>query len=137
MEIANKIAVMAKSIEGLKTGLIRRNVIADIPELMSVYLNAREYEDPKWRIVQVYSGQLMSLERLKNIVSNKEECSKAYQACDAYWLIAVVDSADRAQDQEVFLNSNERIVSAIFEKIIVYKTYSRQILEINCNVAAK
>jgi len=136
IEIANKIVVLAKSIEGLETGLIRRNVIAEIPELMSVYLNAREYENPKWRIVQVHSGQLMSMERLKNIVSIKEECSKAYQACDAHWLIVVIDSADRAQDQEIFLKNNERVVSEIFEKIIIHKTYFGQTLEINCNTAA-
>lgn len=136
MQIANKIAVLARNIEESKTGLIRKNVIADIPELLSVYLNAEEYENPKWKISQTYSGQFMSMERLRNIVNNKEECSKAYQACDAYWLIVVVDSFDRAQDQEILLNNDERIVSAIFEKIIVYKTYFGQILEINCNTAA-
>ena len=78
----------------------------------------------------------MSMERLQSIVNNKEECSKAYQACDAYWLIVIVDSFDRAQDQEILLDNSERIVSEIFEKIIVYKTYLGQILEVNCNVAA-
>lgn len=128
-KLANKIAAVAKNIDGLKTGSIRKDVFKDIPELSFVYLNAKEYEDPKWRVVQCYSGQLMSMEKLHAIVSAKEAQSKCYQHCEAYWLVVVVDFIDRAQDQEIQINGFEKIASTVFEKVIVYKTHFGHVLE--------
>jgi len=127
--LTKKIAAVAKNIDGLKTGAIRKDVFKDIPELSFVYLNAKEYKDPKWRVVQCYSGQLMSLEKLRTIVSAKEAQSKFYQHCDAYWLVVVVDFIDRAQDQEIQINGFEKIASTAFEKVIVYKTLFGHVLE--------
>lgn len=59
-KLTKRIAAVAKNIDGLETGSISKNVFKDLPELSFVYLNAKEYEDPKWRVVQCYSGQLMS-----------------------------------------------------------------------------
>ncbi|OGW22947.1 MAG: hypothetical protein A3K09_05995, partial [Nitrospinae bacterium RIFCSPLOWO2_12_FULL_47_7] len=128
-KLANKIAAVAKNIDGLKTGSIRKDAFKGIPELSFVYLNARKYEDPKWRVVQCYSGQLMSMEKLRAIVGAKEAQSKYYQRCDAYWLIVVVDFINRAQDQEIHINGFEKIASTVFEKVIVYKTHFGHVLE--------
>ena len=128
-KLANRIAAVAKNIDGLKTGSIRKDVFKDISELAFVYLNTEEYEDPKWRVVQCYSGQLMSMEKLRAIVSAKEARSKHYQRCDAYWLVVVVDFIDPAQDQEIRINDFEKIVSTVFEKVIVYKTLFGHVLE--------
>lgn len=128
VKLANKIAAVAKNIDGLKTGSIRKDIFKDIPELSFVYLNTKEYEDPKWRVVQCYSGQLMSMENLRAILSTKEAQSKCYQHCDAYWLIVVVDFTDRAQDQEIQINGFEKIASTVFEKVIVYKTHFGHVL---------
>lgn len=128
-QLVNKIAALAKNIDGFRTGLLRKDIFKDIPELSSVYLNAEEYEDPKWRIVQCYSGQSMSMERLRTIVRIKEEKSKCYKPCDAYWLVVVVDFSDRAQDQEIQITDFEKITSAIFEKVIVYKTHFGHVLQ--------
>jgi len=128
-KLTKKIAAVAKNIDGLKTGEIRKDFFKDIPELSFVYLNAKEYEDPKWRVVQCYSGQLMSVEKLRTIVSAKEAQSEFYEQCDAYWLIVVVDFIDRAQDQEIQINSIEKIDSSVFEKVIVYKTHFGHVLE--------
>lgn len=130
-KLVNKIAAVAKNIDGLKTGSILKDVFKDIPELSFVYLNAKEYEDPKWGVVQCYSGQLMSMEKLRAIVSTKEAQSKCYQRCDAYWLVVVVDFIDRAQDQEIQINDFEKIASTVFEKVIVYKTHFGHVLEAN------
>jgi hypothetical protein len=92
-------------------------------------LNAKEYGDPKWRVVQCYSGQLMSMEKLRAIVSAKEDQSKRYKPCDAYWLIIVVDFIDPAQDQEIRINGFKKITSTVFEKVMVYKTYFDQVVE--------
>ena len=128
-KLTKKIAAVAKNIDGLKTGAIRKDVFKDMPEFSFVYLNAKEYEDPKWRVVQCYSGQLMSVEKLRAIVSAKEALSKFYKHCDAYWLIVVVDFIDRAQDQEIQINGFEKIDSTVFEKVIVYKTHFGHVLE--------
>jgi hypothetical protein len=129
-KLANKIAAVAKNIDRLKTGSIRKDVFKDIPELSFVYLNAKKYKDPKWRVVQCYSGQLMSMKKLREIVSAKEALAKCYQRCDAYWLIVVVDFIDRAQDQEIQINGFEKIASTVFEKVIVYKTHFGHVLDV-------
>jgi hypothetical protein len=94
-----------------------------------VYLNAREYEDTKWSVAQVYKVPIMSTENLKEIVKEKEEQSKRYRSCDAYWLLVVVDFIDNAQDQEIRIDGFEKIDSEIFEKIVVYKTTFGHVLE--------
>ena len=128
-KLAKKIAEKAKEVEGQKTGTIHKDVLGDIPELSFAYLNAQEYEDPKWRIFQGYSGQTISIDKLRAIVSSKEEKSKFYERCDAYWLVVVVDFADRAQDQEIQIGECEKINSEVFEKVIVYETYFGHVLE--------
>lgn len=128
-ELAITIAAVAKSIDGLKTGSICKDVFKRIRELSFIYLNAKEYEDPKWRVVQCYSGQLMSMEKLRAIVRTKEEQSKRYQRCDTYWLVIFVDFIDPAQDQEIQISGFGNIVSTVFEKVIVYKTYFGHVFE--------
>jgi len=128
-KLARRIAAVAKNIDGLRTGSIRKDLFKDIPELSSVYLIANEYGDPKWRVVQCYSGQLMSMEKLHAIVSAKENKSKHYKPCDAYWLIIVVDFIDPAQDQEILIDGFRKITSTVFEKVMIYKTHFGQVVK--------
>ena len=72
----------------------------------------------------------MSTQGLRRIIEEKEEKSKEYRKCDAYWLLVVVDFMDRAQDQEIHIDNFEKPSSDIFEKIIVYKTVFEHVLEI-------
>jgi len=120
-KLPKKLAEIAKKIEGQKTGEVSRNLFKDIPEVSFIYLISKEYEDAKWDVLQCYTGQIMSLEKLRTIVNKKEEQSKHYQPCDAYWLVVVVEPMDRAQDQEIRIDGTERIESTVFEKVIVYK----------------
>jgi len=128
-ELAKKVAKVAKDVDKRKTGTISNDFLEDTPELSFAYLNATEYEDPKWRVVQCHSGQTMSMEKLRKIVCAKEKRSRSYQRCDTYWLVIVVDFIDSAQDQEIQIDDFEKINSEIFEKVIVYKTYFGQVFE--------
>ena len=127
--MAQKIVELAKRIEGMETGQIRRDIFQGIQEISFVYLNAKECEDAKWRVVQVYNVPIMPRDRLIEIVKDKEILSKKYEKCDAYWLLVVVDFINAAQDQEIRIDSFEKIRSEIFEKIIVYKTLFGHVLE--------
>ena len=127
--LANTIAELARRIEGRMTEVINKEIFKEIPEISFVYLNPEEYEDAKWRVAQVYSGSLMSRKRLVEIVRAKEEQVRHYQPCDAYWLLVVVDFMNRAQDQEIRIDDFEKIDSNIFEKVLVYKTLFRHVLE--------
>src|SRR4030065_807985 len=71
-KLTKKIAAAAKNNGGLKTGEIRKDFFKDIPELSFVYLNAKEYEDPKWRGVQCFSGHLMSEGKLRPLGRGKD-----------------------------------------------------------------
>jgi hypothetical protein len=126
--IAN-IVQLAKSIEGNETGQVRKDVFKAIPELSFVYMNTREYTDARWRVVQVYNVPVMSRDRLVEIVRSKEQRANQYEKCDAYWLLVVVDFMNFAQDQEIRIDSFDKIQTDVFEKVIVYKTLFGHVLE--------
>ena len=129
---AAEIAKLPTRIDLEKTGQLSKNVFRHIPELSRVYLNAREYDDAWWRVSHTSdSYPTMSLDRLKEIIFAKEEKSKEYRRCDAYWLLVVVDFMDRAQDQEIHIDGFETLHSAMFQNIIVYKTHFGHFLETN------
>jgi hypothetical protein len=120
-ELIEKIAVFAKHVEGCETGQISNDIFHEIPQLSVVYLNAKEYKDAEWRIVQVYDVLIMSRNRIIDIVRNKEVRAKNYKKCDALWLLVIVDSTDRAQDQEIQINGFKKIQTEVFEKVIIYR----------------
>lgn len=127
--LVRKIVELAKHVEEQKTGEIRKDIFKAISELSFVYLNAKEYEDTKWRVVQVYDVPIMSRGRLVDIVRDKEVRSKKYKKCDVYWLLVIVDFINSAQDQEIQIDGFDKIQSEIFEKVIVYKTLFGHVLE--------
>ena len=128
-KLARKIAGLGKHIDGRKSGRISKDSFNDIPELLFVYLNAEEYQDPEWRVVQVYDGPILSRDKLLEIVKKKESKSKDYRPCDAYWLVVVVDFIDPAQDQEIRVDGFQKIGSSVFERVLVYKTRFHHVLE--------
>jgi hypothetical protein len=130
--LASDIAQLPARIDLRETGQLDRNLFKHIPELEYLYLNAREYDDAKWRVIHSYDGEpTMSLDRLREIVRAKEAKSRHYRPCDAYWLLIVVDFMDRAQDQEIFVAGIETVHSTVFKNIIVYKTLFGHLVETN------
>ncbi len=127
--LAEKIASMAVQVQLLETGALPADIFQHIPELSSAYLNATEYNNARWRICQPYDGVIMSEDKLQVIVKAKEMKSREYRACEAYWLLIVVDFIDRAQDQEIPVEDLKNTNSQVFEKIIVYKTCSGHVAE--------
>src|SRR6266571_6457313 len=97
-KLARAVADLACQVDGSETGELNRELFADIPEVEFAYLNRNEYKDVRWQVTQVFSVPVMSFERLKEIIKIKEAKSRDYRACDAYWLLLVVDFMDRAQD---------------------------------------
>lgn len=120
---------LAKQIQNLETGQIGRDCLKQIPELSFVYLNNQEYEDTKWRIVQVHNVPMLAMERLVDIVKDKEQRSQKYEKCDAYWLLIVVDFMNPAQDQEIQVETFKKVETKAFERVIVYKTLFGHVLE--------
>ena len=128
-KLVKKIVELTKHIEGCETGEIRKVFFQEIPELSSVYLNAKEYKDAKWQVCQVYGTPRMSRDRLVDIVRDKEVRAKKYKKCDAYWLLVIVESFDRAQEQTFPSNGFERIKTQVFEKVIIYDSNFGDVLE--------
>lgn len=127
--LVGKLVELAEYIEKWESGEIIRDTFSAIPELSFVYLNAKEYEDTRWRVIQVYDVPVISRDGLLGIVRDKEVRANKYRKCDAYWLLVVVDFINAAQDQEIQIDGFDKIQTEIFEKVIVYKTLFRHILE--------
>lgn len=127
--LVDQLINLATQIQNFQTGQIGRNHFKHIPELSFVYLNNQEYEDTKWRIVQVHDMPILAMERLVDIVRDKEQRSKKYEKCDAYWLLVVVDFMNPAQDQEIQVEDFKKVEPEAFEKVIVYKTLFGHVLE--------
>jgi hypothetical protein len=128
--LAQKIADFIKSIENSNTGTIAPFRFKEIPELSSVYLNAKEYDDPKWRNPQGYSITYLDPERLLEIIQDKERKVADYEECDAYCLLIFIDFMDRAQDQDLPNARVNEIHVEEFERVFIYKTDSEETIEI-------
>jgi len=128
--LVDQLIDLATQIQNCETGQIGRNYFKHIPQLSFVYLNNQEYEDTKWRIVQVHDVPMLAMERLVDIVKEKEQRSKKYEKCDAYWLLVVVDFMNPAQDQEIQIDTFRKVETEVFERVIVYKTLFGHVLEV-------
>jgi hypothetical protein len=127
--LPKQLAAFAATIGAHESGMIGADRLEGMPEVNSIYLSSKEYDDAKWSVCQVYSLDLMSAEGLRDIVKQKESKSEEYAACDAYWLLIIVDWRDNAQDQEISVEG-VKIASDVFERIIVYKPGFEDIVEV-------
>jgi hypothetical protein len=93
-----------------------------MPEIKSLYLNSIEYADARWRIMQSHKVGIISKDTLEKIVREKEVKAAEYQACDAFWLLIVVDGMNAAQEQEIRIDT-PYTRSNVFEQILVYHTF--------------
>jgi hypothetical protein len=128
-KVASALVALAKRAEDNPTGQLRSELFEDISELASVWLNAKEYDDAKWQVAQVYGVPLMSLSALKAIINDKERKANQYRPCDAYWLLVVVDFIDAAQDQEIPSDILNAVNSPVFENILIYKPQFGEIIQ--------
>lgn len=127
--LAQKIAALPSTIEQQESGPVSPEIFRHIPEVTFIYINSHEYKKPKWQLTQVYSTPFMQKEALLNIVKEKEKKAENYEPCDCYWLLIVIDFANRAQDQEI-IGIPPMIQSTQFEKIIIYRTAVEEIIEL-------
>jgi hypothetical protein len=127
--LPKELAAFAATISADRSGAVDADLLEGMPEVHSIYLNSKEYDDAKWSVCQVYSLDLMSAKGLEEIVREKESKAAEYAPCDAYWLLIIVDWRDNAQDQEISVEG-VKIASNVFEKIIVYKPGFEDIAEV-------
>lgn len=128
--VAERLSDLATRIDGLPSGPISRDAFSSIPEVSFVYLNARHYEDTKWRAVQVHELPDLSMQRLGEMIRQKEALLSSYSRCDRYWLLLVVDFLDPAQDQRLVWPSGEAPLRSDFEKVLVYRPYYDEVFEV-------
>jgi hypothetical protein len=83
----------------------------------------------KWKLGQGHRFGLTPLNRLNDIIREKEKKARRYATCDAYWLLVVVEFIDAAQEQEIHVDG-VTFTSDVFEKIILYKTGFEQMVEV-------
>jgi hypothetical protein len=115
-----ELVALAARIDTQPSGEVDRHLLLTMPEILSVYLNAREYSDAKWRVIGIYKLGFMSAAGLEAIIREKELKAAEYKQCDAYWLLIIVEGMDSAQEQEIRVDGL-RIASDVFERIIVYR----------------
>lgn len=112
------------------TGQVSRTLFEHIEPLRFVYLNMTEYDDAKWRPIQSFSVPNLSVPRLRKVVAEKSGKLSSYQPCDRYWLLAVVDFMDAAQDQHLEWPIDECLGESLYEKVLLFKPQFGQVLEV-------
>jgi len=123
MKLSADLAEFARMNDNGPSGEINRSAFRDVmPEIASIYRNAREYVGPQWRIMQAHTVGLTCKDDLEAIVVAKESQAADYQECDAYWLLIVVDGINPAQEQEIRID-DPRVNSDVFERIVLYHTF--------------
>ncbi len=85
--------------------------------------------DAKWQVMQVHDFGLMDINRLTEILRDKEEKAQQYRLCAAYWLLVIVDWIDAAQEQEVQVDRLS-IHSDAFERVIIYKPHFEHVVDV-------
>ena len=128
--VASALAIAATSIDKLPVGPVNKACFTQIPELLFIYHNPTEYPDAAWRTSQVYTVPALSLARIGEILDEKHQKLAFYRSCDAFWLLLVVDFADRAQDQDIDWPEPEVTLLSKFEKVIVYKPQFAKWMEV-------
>ena len=126
--VAQALADLAQRVGDRPSGQLNRQQFEYIPQLRFLYYNATEYVDAKWRPVQSHSVPSLSMARLREVVDGKAEKAKAYQPCDAYWLLLVVDFMDSAQDQDLQWPATEALGKSPFECVLLYKPQFAQVV---------
>ncbi|MBA9901039.1 hypothetical protein D7207_31430 [Burkholderia cepacia] len=102
----------------------------DIPELTFAYWSGREHADSRWRTSQSYGVPLLSVTRVKQIITEKAKKAAEYQPCHCYWLLIVVDFMDPAQDQDIRWFTDATVDTSAFERILLYKPAFREVVEV-------
>lgn len=121
--LAEAIAELAHRIEQGPSGSITDCTFEHIPELTWMYWNGREYPDSKWRITQSYATPMLALPRIEKAIAEKTELAKKYLACDAYWLLFVINFWNPASDQDIAWPENAIVHAGAFERILLYRTH--------------
>jgi len=128
--IARQLAAIATKVDHSPIGQVNPTLFAQVPELRFVYHNGKEYPEAKWRSVQCHSVPSLSLGRLRELISDKTKKLSAYQPCDAYWLLLVVDFMDSAQNQTLHWPPGEALSSSSFERVLLYKPQFAEVLQV-------
>lgn len=121
--LAKSIAELGWSIERGPSGAIPDYVFEHIPELEWVYWSGREYPDAKWRVTRSYAVPSLTLPRIEKTIAEKTERAKKYLACDAYWLLMVVNFWNPASDQDISWPKGATVRAGAFERIFLYRTH--------------
>ena len=129
-EVADSLATVAHSIEHLPAGVIPRRYFSQVPHLNFVYHNPTEYPASLWRVSQVFSVPNLSVDRVAQLVTTKQQLLANYEQCDAYWLLLVVDFMDRAQDQEIAWPVECSSLITSYERVIIYKPQFSRWIEV-------
>ena len=131
--LTSALATAAQSIERPPAGLVSRTLYADMPEVRFIYHNPVEYPDAVLHPSPVYTVPSLSLSRVAAVAAAKHDKLHAYEACDAFWLLLVVDFLDRAQDQDIQWPDPDFRFSSPFERIILYKPQFAEWTEVPIN----
>lgn len=126
---ARQLAELAAKVSGLH-GPVNPSLFASIPQLRYVYRNSGEYPEARWHAVQSHRVPALSVQRLRDVVSEKAAKAEHYLPCDTYWLLLVVDFIDRAQDQDIGWPQAERLGESPFERVLLYKPQFAQVVRV-------
>ncbi|WP_226383451.1 hypothetical protein [Burkholderia mayonis] len=123
------IAEVASHVQLGPPGLVDALTFEHLDCVSWMYLSG-EWANPKWQVLQSYSVPVLQVDRVRRAIADKTEKAKKYQQCDAYWLLITVDFWDPSQDQGVDWPGGEVLEFGPYERIFLYKSTYRRVVEI-------
>jgi len=129
-QIAEDLASHALEIAQLSDRYLSWGALDDTPEIGYLSCDGNEYPKSRWELSQSFNTPLLSVPRVKKLVAQKAAKSKHYVPCEANWLLLVVEFWDHAQDQFVYWPADESVGQTPFDRILIYKTSSTEVIEV-------
>lgn len=125
-QLAKNLAAFSLQYSGNSGSLYRYLFKPTLPQIDSIWVSRLPANGRKWNMAQVHTVTLVDSQNLESLVREKELKATDYEACDAYWLLVVIEAMDPAQEQEIRVDGL-KITSDKYEKVILFHTFGHVI----------
>jgi hypothetical protein len=110
-------------------GIVSSLLLEPFPLVSWMHRSENEYEEPRWYAMAVHDTPPLDPAAVQAAVDGKGIKLARYRACDAHWLLLVVNFSNRAQNQALVWPAEAVLQRRGFDRVFVLKTAHSEVLE--------